>query len=144
MRKSIQVVTDDPDRQRFSLRVTGPVEKFATLTPSKVRLAGPVGQPLTTLVTIVPEEKYPFKIKDVQAKTGTFIRWEIQATKGQNPAGYQLKIENLKTDAGRYFDTLYLKTDSAVRPEISLRVFGHIFEEKEGIVPQAKPQATSG
>lgn len=113
------------------------------ITPSKVRLAGPVGQSLTTTVTILPEKKYPFKIKEVTAKTGLFVRWELQEIKDPAHSGYQLKIENLKQETGRYFDTLYLKTDSNIRPEISLRVFGHIFKEKVRNAPQASPPATS-
>jgi hypothetical protein len=45
---------------------------------------------------------------------------------GDGHPRYLLKIRNTKTDKGRYFDTIWLKTDSKVLPEITIRVFGKI------------------
>lgn len=126
------------------MNVTGPVERFASVTPSRVRLSGPVGKPLAATVSIVPEKKYPFRITEVAAQNGQFIRWELLENNDSANPGYQLKIENLKPDTGRYFDTLRLKTDSAVRPEISLRVFGHIFDPKDSPASPDDPKTTSG
>jgi hypothetical protein len=40
--------------------------------------------------------------------------------------GYVLTVENLKNDKGRYFDTIKLTTDSKLRPEIKIHVYGYI------------------
>jgi len=39
---------------------------------------------------------------------------------------YVLTVENLKNDTGRYFDTIKLATDSKLRPEIKIYVYGYI------------------
>ncbi len=39
---------------------------------------------------------------------------------------YVLIVENLKNDKGRYFDTIKLTTDSKIRPEIKIYVYGYI------------------
>jgi hypothetical protein len=41
---------------------------------------------------------------------------------------YVLTVENLKNDTGRYFDTIKLTTDSKIRPEIKIYVYGYISE----------------
>jgi hypothetical protein len=35
-------------------------------------------------------------------------------------------IENKKTATGRYVDTVYLKTDSKIQPQINVNVFGNV------------------
>jgi len=42
-----------------------------------------------------------------------------------------LTVENLKKVGGRYSDTIYLKTDSKIKPEIKIRVYGNIFEKHQ-------------
>jgi len=39
-----------------------------------------------------------------------------------------LIVENLKKGKGHYYDTIYLKTDSKIKPEIKIRVYGNILE----------------
>jgi hypothetical protein len=39
-------------------------------------------------------------------------------------------IENKKTEKGRYFDTVYLKTDSKIQPQINVNVFGNVSAAK--------------
>jgi hypothetical protein len=50
---------------------------------------------------------------------------------------YKLTVTNLKREKARYFDTIVLKTDSDVRPELKISVYGNIFDppprpKKEG------------
>jgi len=35
-------------------------------------------------------------------------------------------VENLKQETGRYYDTIFLMTDSRVKPKISIQVYGKI------------------
>jgi hypothetical protein len=60
---------------------------------------------------------------EATAKKGENIRVAVQVDPG---SAYRLIVENLKEDKGRYFDTIYLKTDSPLRPVIEIGVFGII------------------
>ncbi len=103
------------------------VEKFASITPNRIRLAGCVGKELKTSVSIIPEKKYPFKIVNVTAKQGKNIRYKIEEFKKSKISEYVLTVENIKKEIGRYFDIIHLKTDSKIQPEISIRVMGNIY-----------------
>jgi len=103
------------------------VEKFASITPNRIRLAGCVGKELKTSVSIIPEKKYPFKIVNVTAKQGKNIRYKIEEFKKSKISEYVLTVENIKKETGRYFDIIHLKTDSKIQPEISIRVMGNIY-----------------
>lgn len=108
------------------LNISGSVKNFATITPSNVRLYGKVGEPVKETVRIVPENSYPFKILEAKAQIGRDIRYELTSEK-QTPGGaYLLTVENLKQEAGRYYDTIFLVTDSRVKPKISIQVYGKI------------------
>ena len=37
-----------------------------------------------------------------------------------------LTVENLKNEKGRYWDTIDVKTDSTIKPRITIHVFGNI------------------
>ncbi len=39
-------------------------------------------------------------------------------------------VTNLKNEKSRFFDTIYLETDSKIRPEIKISVHGNIKERK--------------
>jgi len=78
----------------------------------------------------MPEEKYPFRILEVTARNGSHIRQDLQETEiSKGKKGYLLTVENIKQEAGRYFDTVILKTDSQIQPEISISVYGNIFSK---------------
>ena len=81
-------------------------------------------------VAIIPEKKYPFKILDARAKDGENINFKLDETKSSNGQAYELKVENLRQKSGRYYDTIILKTDSKVRPELNVRVYGYLRTRK--------------
>lgn len=111
------------------------MEKFVSIVPSRIKLAGELGTPLKEVVRIIPEKKYPFKITEVSAKKGTNIRYNLQETTGQEgKKGYQLTVENTKEETGRYFDSIILKTDSKIQPELVISVYGNLSP-----IPPAKP-----
>lgn len=104
------------------------MERFARINPRRIRLNGPAGQPLSQRVTIIPEDKYPFKITGTRLSQEGNIKVAVEPkTDGDRPA-YVVTIENLKNYKGRYFTTVYIETDSEVKPEIRLPVYGNIFE----------------
>lgn len=108
------------------MTVAGYIEKFATIIPHRVVLSGIAGQELKKEVRIIPEEKYPFKIVNVNPKNSSHISVELKEIKESKKVEYLLTIQNLKKEKGRYHETIKLKTDSKVKPEIHLNVYGNI------------------
>ena len=108
------------------LTISGSVKNFATITPKNIRLYGKVGEPVKETVRIVPEVSYPFKILGTKAQIGRDISYQLTPEE-QTPGGaYLLTVENLKQETGRYYDTIFLMTDSRVKPKISIQVYGKI------------------
>jgi hypothetical protein len=131
MKKTASVYTNDKNRSRIDLTISGQVEKFVTIRPRHVNLRGYVGDTLQALVSLIPEKKYPFKILNVSAKDGKNIKFQLDEVESSANGAYELKVENLKPDTGRYYDTIFLKTDSKIRPEISVRVYGNLRPRKK-------------
>lgn len=104
-----------------------------------MRLTGNIGKPIKKTVTIIPEKKYPFKITEIKALKGEDIKFEMQETETDQPQ-YVLTVENIKTQQGRYFDTLTLKTTSDVQPEILIRIFGDIRDPKLSVPRSSGPK----
>ena len=126
LNKTIRVMTTDPKKPVTKLTIKGSVKNFATITPNNIRLYGKVGEPVKETVRIVPEDSYPFKILETKARIGHDIRYQLTSEK-QTPGGvYLLTVENLKQETGRYYDTIFLVTDSRVKPKISIQVYGKI------------------
>ncbi len=89
-------------------------------------MRGFTGEHLKRKVTIIPLEKYPFKILKVRAKNGKEIRFQLQEEKSEKGLQYALTVENQRLQKGRYFDIITLETDSKIRPTLSVRVYGDI------------------
>jgi hypothetical protein len=123
MDKSAEVLTNDPKEPVVQLMVKGPVDRFATINPRMLNLRGNAGEALEGTVIIVPDEKYPFKVVSVAAKEGKNIRVALNETNAGGKAAYALVVKNLKADAGSYSDTVVLKTDSKLQPELDVRVY---------------------
>jgi len=130
MRKTAGVYTNDKTRPQQDLVLSGQVEKFVTIRPQNVNMRGFVGDPIKGTVTIIPEKKYSFKILNLSVKDGKYIKYQLEETKESDTTAYKLNIENLKTDAGRYYDSIILETDSKIRPQIDVRVYGYIRPRK--------------
>jgi hypothetical protein len=50
----------------------------------------------------------------------------LDEVKKSNGPAYELRVENLRQKTGRYYDTIILKTDSKIRPELDVRVYGNL------------------
>ena len=61
-----------------------------------------------------------------------YIRYKLKETKRSERTEYVLTVANLKKEKGRYFETIKLKTDSKIRPEIRIRVYGNILDRPPG------------
>lgn len=99
--------------------------------PRVVKIIGSVGEKIVKTVTIIPEKKYPLKITDVTAKKGKDIKFNLTQIKEPDKKGYLLTVENLKKDHGRFYDTISLKTNSELKPEIIIRIYGNIIDKKQ-------------
>ncbi len=135
--KSATVYTNDKNRPRIELKISGNVDRFATITPESksIKLSGLPNQEIVSSAIIIPEPKYPFKILETKAAKGENIEFKLDTVKKDSGTEYVLTIKNLKKDKGRYFDTISLKTDSVLQPEIKLSVYGNISD------PDPKPSA---
>jgi hypothetical protein len=122
----VRINTNDPQRPWLEVVVSGRVEKFAEIRPERVHLAGPPGAPLVAEVEIFPRTDYPFTIREITAKNGAFIKYELieRCTDGKNRC--VIRVENTRRDAGRYADALYVQTDSQMRPTIPIYIIGMI------------------
>jgi len=130
MKKTASVYTSDKKRPRMDLTISGQVEKFVTIRPKHISLRGYTGDSIKALVSIIPEKKYPFKILKISAKDGKNIKFQVDEVESSANGAYELKVENLKPDSGRYYDTIFLETDSKIRPKISVRVYGNLRPRK--------------
>jgi len=120
------VQTDDTKHPFITLAIVGRVEQFVHLKPKKVYLRGEAGTDIKKTVSIIPVEKYPFKILDARATNGRDITYKLEKNKNSEVKGYLLTIKNRKKEKGPYFDTINLRTDSNIRPIIKVRVYGNI------------------
>jgi len=92
---------------------------------------GYAGQPLKTVVKIVPEKKYPFKIIDTKTSDQKNIRYTLEETQDLQGTGYILYVENVRKEQGNYYALISLKTDSKIKPLIQISIYGNILEPKQ-------------
>ncbi|MCK4984500.1 MAG: hypothetical protein KAS40_03220, partial [Desulfobacterales bacterium] len=96
-----------------------------------VRLRGVAGEKIKRKVTIIPAPKYPFKIVKVRARDGQDISYQLSEEKSENGQKYALTVENKRMQKGSYFDIITLETDSKIRPELHIRVYGELRQQTE-------------
>ena len=89
-------------------------------------MRGYAGEHPKRKVTIIPLDKYPFKILKVHAKNGKDIRFQLSEEENVKGIQYALTVENQRVEKGRYFDIITLETDSKIKPTLSVRVYGDI------------------
>lgn len=128
LRKSAVVDTDDPRNPAITLQISGQVLRFVTIIPNSVQFSGPVGTPMTAVVRILPESEYPFTVLSIAPQKGDHIRCDLQRVTESGRPVYLVTVENLKAEKGRYHDVVLVKTDSRIRPEIKISVFGNLYE----------------
>ena len=129
MKKVILVKTDDPQKKRFNLIVTGPVERVVDIDPASVYLDGNPGDTLEAVVNITPSEKYKFSILGMEQKNNTRIEARLIEPMGDKKS-WQIKIKSTSDKADDLYDVLTLKTDSRYKPTLTIRVYA-IFIEKQ-------------
>jgi len=125
--KTVLVRTDDPDAQTFRLHVKGFVQNLFDVSEQAVHLDGKVGEKIVEVVTVKPVEKFGFRILSGTVKKGENL--DVDFLKDDPVASaWKISIRNKARQAGRYYDVITLKTDSDLKPELKIRVFGNIQE----------------
>ena len=131
MKKTAEVHSNDKSLPIVRIEISGVVEKFVTIIPRAISLRGFVGDDIKKAVTIIPEKKYDFKITKVRARNGKHINFQLEEIKGTGRKKYSLTVENLLAKAGRYSDLIIMETDSKIRPEVSIKVYGNVLQRPE-------------
>ena len=130
LKKNIVIHTSDKKHPKLNFIIQGKVDKFVTITPNRVNLSGYAGEDIKQLIKIIPEKKYPFKILGVKVQKAKNIDYKIEKViTSSKKSEYLLTVINLKNEKSRFVDTIYLKTDSKIRPEIKISVYGNIKEK---------------
>ncbi len=94
-----------------------------------VHLDGEAGEDITETVTVKPVEKFGFRILSGSVKKGDNL--DVGFSQGETRgSAWKVTVKNRAQQAGRYYDIIYLKTDSKLKPEVKIRVFGHIKDEQ--------------
>lgn len=123
----MKVHTNDPAQPLIGLELVGQVNAFVLLTPGHIELSGKAGEAITSIMVITPADpKTDFKIAQAAAKDSKNIRFEIKRNDQATPAHYELIVENIKKEPGRYVDLITIWTDTSRK--IPIRVFGNIFQ----------------
>jgi len=135
LQKTITVFLNNKNKPHQKLIIAGQVEKFASITPERVRLVGPVDEKIIESVTILPKKKYPFEIIATSAKKGVHFRYKLEKMNPSQGKGYLLTLENLKKEKGRYYDSISLKTNNKTRPSININVYGSITDNTMRTTP---------
>ncbi|BCS96788.1 hypothetical protein DSLASN_24200 [Desulfoluna limicola] len=122
----VQVETTDPARPLLRFDASMAVTEFASLSQHKITLTGPHSEPVEGSSTVTPAEAYPFAITGIKAKKGLHVAYNVEEIKDTEGTRYLVRATNTRKTAGVYRDMLYLQTDNPLRPELRIRVEGHI------------------
>jgi len=121
----LKVHTNDPAQPLIGIELIGQVKAFVNLSPEHIELKGKAGAAITATITLTPADKnMDFKISQATARDRQNIRFEIKRNdQGASPY-YEVVVENIKKDPGRYADVITIWTDTSRK--IPIRVFGNI------------------
>jgi hypothetical protein len=123
IKKTATVYTNDPNHAAIVLTMTGQVLFPAEISPKSARLMGMAGTDIKAEIIITPQDGNPFEIVSVAAENGANIQFQIQKKAHAGKTAFSLLVKNQKTDTGRYFDKIMLKTTSTLSPELQVRVY---------------------
>lgn len=121
-------MSNDPAKPQVTLTVTGKVEPFISMVPTMIRLEGSLRNEIKQSLRIIPRRKYPFTIIETNPASGEFIRAKLQKVAGPQGTEYLLTVRNIKPSVGQYYDTVIIRTDSPIKPQITVGVIGTVTE----------------
>lgn len=120
--KTIQVRTDDPDNQKFYLRISGKVKEIVKISPGIVSLSGVPGQTLSQVVTIEPVQGDELKVRGMRLKYNRQIKAEL-IKPGRGEKHWQVKISCYCNHSADLYDFITLTTDNPRKPQLTIRVY---------------------
>jgi len=128
--KRFRVYTNDSRERQTILAVSGQVNAYIKVSPTRVRLVGRLGETLSQQVRILPQG-YPFTIREAKASNGADIRVSIEPA-GQKPAGggYVLTVTSTRREPGSFGDYVVVKTDLKEKPTIGIPVSGRLYAKQ--------------
>ena len=121
----VRVETNDPEQGSFDLSVQGHVDPVLRIEPKRITLEGNAGENIESELIITSDPRHHFKITSVTSKKGN-ASCSFKELEDPESSKYLLTVKNLIKEKGDYRDYIYLKTDSDVRPGISIMVKGDI------------------
>ena len=124
----IRADVEDPKQTDIAVDVALFVSKIASLSQFKIILKGSCREILEGSTLIVPEKDHPFNVQGIKAKKGLHFQYGYRDVDSQGKKGFLVKVKNSMKVPGVYRDTLFVRTDNPRRPEIRVRVEGHISE----------------
>ena len=122
LKKRIKVFTDDPDTPTAYLTIQGFVEKVVDIIPRTLVFQGNSGEVMEKTITIIPTEKYPLNILELNFKTGQYLTCELKKTQINGKQGFKIIVRIKKDAKGNFYDKLLIKTDSRIKPFITVWV----------------------
>jgi hypothetical protein len=126
IQRRLLIQTNDPIQPVLQVMLKGMVEGVAVIRPVSVRLFGKKEDDLKVAVEIIINPKTPFKIIETKAENGTNIQYDLKDKMDKDARSYLLTVRNIKKETIQYIDIIHLKTDSPIKPEIKVRVYGMI------------------
>ncbi len=122
LKKKIKVLTDDIDTPTVYLTIQGVVEKVVDITPKSIVFQGDSGKAIEKTITIIPAPKYPLNILELKFKTGKYLTGKLEKTQINGKPAFNVIVETKKEAVGNFYDKLILKTDSRIKPLITVWV----------------------
>lgn len=115
---------DAPARIEITVRLQ--VEEFVALDPYRLWLKGAVGEPVEATVLVVPNDAYPFSIREIKTRKGVWFEHQLREIEHEGRKAYAIDVRNTRTKPGPYQDVLFVQTDHPQRPEFKIRIEGRI------------------
>ena len=86
---------------------------------------------VTQTVVITPEQKFPFKVISSHMDKGNPFDLKVMEDLSTGSLRYFVSISNKESVTGRVYDSIVLKTDSDIRPEIKIFVAAAFIDQQQ-------------
>lgn len=134
MVKNILVKTDDPQNEKFYLKISGKVEEIVRISPSIVSMSGAPGQTLSDVVTIEPVQGDKLNILNMKLQLNKQIKAEL-IKPGQGKKNWQVRVSCFSDRSTDTYDLITLTTDNPNKPRLKIRVYAIFKEDAHSIQP---------
>ena len=142
MRKEVSVLTNDPSNPATVLKLAGPVTRFVRISPTTIQLRKGDGEEATGSAKIIPVEGYPFKITRTSATAKARFTYNLEEFSNDKEKGWVLTVNDPQPE-GRYSGTVYLYTDSKLKPRLEVRVYANFSNKQPTRITRRLPKDKS-